>query len=81
MPKTYLTKQEKLNSAFASWVIGEMKTKKIRQDAAAEKLGITQQAFSYKIRNMAFKYEDLVILFEMLDPDESTLFRLMRGAS
>ena len=80
MPKTYITKQEKLNENFASWLIGQMKVKRIRQDAVAEKIGITQQAFSYKIKHMAFKYEDLVILFEMLDPDAETLVRLMRGA-
>lgn len=77
MPKTYITRQEKLNNDLSAWLIGTMKVKRIRQEEVALELGITQQALSYKIRNHALKYDDLIALFGILKPDVETLARLM----
>ena len=77
MPKTYLTKQEKLNNDLSAWLIGTMKVKHIRQSEAAEALGIKQQALSYKIKNGSYKFEDLVGLFQILEPDADTVMRLL----
>ena len=80
MPKTFITKQEKLNNDLAVWLTGEMKVQQKKQVEVASALGISQQALSNKIRTKSFKYEDLVALFEIFQPEAETIVRLM-GAS
>ena len=77
MPKIYLTEQEKLNNELSAWLIGTMKIRGIKQEEAAKALGITQQALSLKLRSKSFKYEDLVCLFGILQPDAQTIANLM----
>ena len=77
MAKTFITKQEKLNNDLAIWLIGEMKVKHIKQIEVASILGISQQALSNKIRSRSFRYEDLVALFDMFQPEADTVIRLM----
>lgn len=77
MPKTYISKQDKLNNDLMVWLTGEMKVKHIRQAEVASALGITQQALSNKIRSTTFRYEEIVALFDMLQPDADTVIRLM----
>ena len=77
MPKAYITRQEKLNSELSAWIYGQFKTRKIPQRVIAEQMGVTQQAFSYKLKTHSFHYEDLVVIFRLLKPDSKTLMRLM----
>ena len=77
MPKTYLTKQQKLNCDMAAWIYGQLKAQRIPQQTIADDLGITHQAFNYKLKTQTFKYEDLVAVFRTLKPDAQTIVRLM----
>lgn len=77
MPKTYLTKQEKLNSDLVSWIYGDMKVKHISQSMMADELGIKQPSFNNKLRNGNFTFKDLTVIFRVLKPDTKTITRLM----
>ena len=77
MPKTFLTRQQKLNSDLAAWIYGQLKANKIPQQEIADQLGISHQAFNYKLKTQAFKFEDLVAVFRTLRPDNATIARLM----
>lgn len=77
MPKVYITKQEKLNNDLAAWIYGTMRVRKISQSRMADLMGIKQPSLSYKLKHGSFTFPDLAIIFEILQPDEATLMRLM----
>ena len=81
MPKTYLTKQEKLNNDLAAWIYGTMRVKRISQSKMAEQMGIKQPSLNYKLRHGNFTFQDLAVVFDILQPDAETLQRLMMGVS
>lgn len=77
MPKTYLTRQDKLNNDLVVWIYGTMRAKKISQQKMAEALGIRQPSLNHKLRHGNFSFLDLTIIFDLLEPDEKDLMRLM----
>ena len=77
MPKTYLTKQEKLNNELVAYIYGEMKVQKITQQQMADILRIKQPAFSYKLKHGSFSYQDLTEIFGVLQPDGEKLLKIM----
>ena len=79
MPRVYITNNEKLCAKLASWVYGEMKVQKIPQRVIAEKRGISQQAFSKKLKNHRFDFEDFVVFVDLFKPNDSELRRLIGG--
>ena len=81
MPRTYLTKQEKLNNDLAAWIYGTMRVKRISQSAMAEQMGIKQPSLNYKLRHGNFTFQYLAVVFDILQPDAETLQRLMMGVS
>ena len=77
MPKTYLTKQEKLNIKLSAYIYGTMRAKRISQSRMAELMGITQPSLNRKLRLGKFTFQDLVVVFDVLKPDAETLTQLM----
>ena len=77
MPKTYLTRQDKLNNKLSAWITWTMKTLGFSQESLAKELGISQQALSRTIHNRKFSYEELVGIFGILKPDAETVAELM----
>lgn len=77
MPRTFLTKQQKLNNELVAYIFGEMKVRRITQQSIADVLGITQPAFSYKLKRGIFSYQDLTEIFGILQPDGEKLQKLM----
>lgn len=77
MPKVYITKQEKLNNNLSAWIYGNMKVRNISQSTMADRMGIKQPSLNYKLRHGNFSFQDLTTIFEILQPDEQTLIKLM----
>lgn len=77
MPKSYITRQEKLNNELTAWIYGQLKAKGIPQREISKELGISTQAFNYKLKTHTFRFEDLVVTFRILRPDAKTIARLM----
>lgn len=77
MPRVYLSENDRLNDRLVAWVYGEMKCRKIPQRKMAEEMGITQAAFSQKMKNRSFSFPDFLTLVRVLEPDAKELDRLL----
>ena len=77
MPKAYITKQEKLNNELSAWIYGQAKVRRVTQRQLAEAIGIKQPSLNYKLRHGSFSFQDLTVVFEILEPDGETLMKLM----
>lgn len=78
MPKTYITKQQKLNDRLVSLIYGTMKVRHITQTKMADVLDISQQAFGKKLKRAQFTYSDLVSVFEALGFTDEEILSVMR---
>lgn len=77
MPKTYLTKQEKLNNDLSAWIYGQAKVRNVTQKQLADAIGIKQPSLNYKLRHGSFTFQDLTAVFGILEPSKDELARLM----
>jgi predicted XRE-type DNA-binding protein len=77
MPKTYLTKQDQLNSRLARWVYGELKVRQMSQAQLAREMQISQQALSMKLRIARFTFDDLCTFIRVFEPSEDEIERLV----
>lgn len=77
MPRAYITKQEKLNNELSAWIYGQAKVRRVTQKQLAEAIGIKQPSLNYKLRHGSFSFQDLTVVFEILEPDGETLMKLM----
>lgn len=78
MPKSYITRQDKLNSKLVAYIYGTMKVKKIPQREMADRLGISQPAFAKKLKNCQFTFADLATIFDTLDTQDEEILSVMR---
>ena len=77
MPKVYLNENQRLSARLSSWVYGEMKIQKIPQRVMAEEMGVTQAAFSQKLRGCNFSFDNFLTLVRVLKPETKDLERLL----
>ena len=77
MPRAYITKQEKLNNELSAWIYGQAKVRRVTQKQLADAIGIKQPSLNYKLRHGSFSFQDLTVVFEILEPDGETLMKLM----
>ena len=73
MPKVYLTESDRICSRLARWVYGEMKVRRITQQSLSEKMGISHQALSQKLRKGSFNYTDFVFFVKEFQPTDRDL--------
>ncbi len=78
MPRVTLNKKKYLQTDLREWMLGRMNTLKKNQNYMGEKLGITQQAFSRRLREGNFDNIQLYVIFKELEAEDSTILRLMR---
>lgn len=77
MPKVFFSENQRLCNRLASWVYGEMKSQGIKQQEMAEAMGISQQAFSMKLKKHNFTFADFLVIVRVLNPDEKEITRLL----
>ena len=73
MPKVYLSDRERLCQKLGGWVYGQMKIHRMTQSDMARELGISQQAFSLKMRICRFSYEDYLTFVRIFKPSQEEL--------
>ena len=78
MPKVYLTKTDKLNNDLVALIYGTMKVKHVTQKQIADRLYISQPAFYGKLKRKKLTFEDLVVIFEMLELTDEQILSVMR---
>ena len=77
MPRTYLTKQEQLNSRLSRWVYGELRVRQMSQAELAREMQISQQALSMKLKIARFTFDDLCTFIRVFEPSEDEIERLV----
>lgn len=77
MPKSYITTEQRQRAHLSAWVYGCLKTSGITQTQLAERLGISQQALSKKIKSQRFNYDDMVVIFDTFKPEPRELDQLL----
>ena len=78
MPQVYLTRTDKLNNELVALIYGTMKIQHITQKQIADRLYISQPAFNRKLKRKKLTFEDLVVIFEMLDLTDEQILSVMR---
>lgn len=73
MPKVYLSELERMNQKLGSWVYGQMKVHRLTQKDMAKELGISQQAFSMKMKLYRFTYDDFLVFVRMFKPSQEEM--------
>ena len=79
MPRIKSKKTEYLVKDFSHWLEDKARDKKMTQKEVAFLLGMSQQSFSYKLRNNSFTYEDFIKLMEIFKPSEKELIGLIKS--
>jgi predicted XRE-type DNA-binding protein len=79
MPKVYLSTNAKMKAQLARWIYGELKIRRMSQQALADELDISRQALGKKLRTQSFSYEDFINVVRVFQPDAKTLERLTIG--
>lgn len=77
MAKVYLSERERICAKLASWVYGQMRVCKVTQAELAERLGISQQAVSRKLKTCQFTYDDFLTFVKMFNPSQNDLLWLI----
>ena len=79
MPRVRINRTEYARKDFQAWIRQTMKDKKVRMSDLANIYKVSQPAISYKLKNMAFTYDELVKLFEILGCEPERLVYFMTG--
>ena len=77
MAKVYLTDEERSCARLAKWVYGELRVRKLSQRAVANKMHISHQALSQKLRHKSFDFKDFVFFVKEFKPDEKELQQII----
>ena len=77
MAKVYLTEKDRMCSRLSKWVYGEMRIRRISQRTLAEKMGISHQALSQKLKKHSFNYSDFLFFVKEFEPTQKELLELV----
>ena len=77
MPKVYLTEREQMCARLSKWLYGELRVRRMSQATLAEKMGISHQALSRKLRTSSYSYSDFVFFMKEFEPDQKELLELI----
>lgn len=85
MPRVSLKKKEYMIVDLPGWIQGRMHRLGLKQKTVARELGISQPAFSLRLKPQKgkkiqdiFSYGDLLTLFECLEATDEEILRIMR---
>ena len=77
MPKVYLSEKDRLCARLARWIYGEMRIRRISQRTLADKMGISHQALSQKLRRQSFDYTDFIFFVKEFQPSNKELLEII----
>jgi len=70
MPKVYLTENDRARARLTAWVYGQLGLNNMTITALAEKMGISHQALSRKLRDRSFSFTDYAFFVKEFQPTE-----------
>lgn len=77
MPRVTINKKQYLKKDFCSWIAGKMFRKYTQKDVGRA-LGISQQAFSRKLKNCEFTFDDVITLLDFFKATDEERIRLLK---
>lgn len=77
MPRVYLTEKDRLCARLAAWVYGQMRVRRISQRKLAEKMDISHQALSVKLRKHKFDFADFAFFVQEFQPSNEELLEII----
>ena len=78
MPRVHLKRKEYMVSDFSSWLNDRMYRRKLSQKDLGQFIGISQPAFSNRMKKGLFSYEDIITLLDKLEATDEEILRLMK---
>lgn len=78
MPRIRELKPNYMANDIGMVVAGLMKRKRITPKEMGSKLGISRQAFNYKIDNNSFTYRDIIIIFHELELSDNEILKYIQ---
>lgn len=78
MPKVILTREARKVNDFSNWIVGRMYEKKKSQENLASILGVTQPAFSIKLKKGNFKHSEMLKILNELDATDEEILSMMK---
>ncbi len=78
MPRVSIKKKQYKMNDFIAFVYIKMKEKKISQSKMATELGISQSAFSQRLKSNYFTIADLITILEILDATDTEILKIMK---
>lgn len=78
MPRVTIKRKTYMVSDLSKWIAGKMYESNITQDDLAQIIGISQPAFSNRLRKGLFSYEDMITLLKALHATDQEILRLMK---
>jgi len=77
MAKVYLTEADRLRARLSRYVYGEMRLRRLSQAQIAQKMGISQQSLSRKLKKSSFDYSDFLFFVKEFEPTQKELLGLI----
>lgn len=77
MPRVYLSEADRIKARVTKWLVGTMDEQEITQKTIAKEIGLSQQMFSYKLRNKKFDFCEFIQIIRFLEPEEDELLYLI----
>lgn len=78
MPRVAIKKKEYKVSDFSKWIVAKMYENQLNQDDLAKLIGISQPAFSNRLKKGMFDYSEMLTLLKELNATDNEILRLMK---
>lgn len=78
MPRVTLKKREYAEKDFIKWLKSEMEDRGIKQEDMGKLLGISQQAFSARVKKRQFNIKEVMIIFHEFDTPTDEIGHLLK---
>ena len=78
MPRVTIKRKTYMVNDLSEWIYGRMRKLNIKQADLAPEIGISQAAFSNRLKKGLFSYEDMITLLKALNATDEEILRLMK---
>jgi hypothetical protein len=78
MPRVSINKKKYLLTDFREWVIGRMRTLQKTQADMGSAISLSQTAFSKRLEESNFTYEQIVVILKELQATDEEILRFMK---
>lgn len=78
MPRVHINKKKYILQDFREWIVGRMHTLKKSHADMGKLLGISQPAFSNRLKKSNFDYSQILEILKILEATDEEILKFMR---